>query len=121
MNCMTTRPVKPGVFFMAVFAALMALISLSDHAALQHSNASGLGADPSISERPLLTVEPPADSARYRIDAGQSHFTVKSFAGGLLSAFAHDHNIAIRDFNGEACFNYRTVQPTSLRIIIYAA
>lgn len=115
---MTTRNVKPGAFVAAVFAILMALISLSD--APQHTNASSPAADLSIREHPLLMVETPADAARYRIDAGESRFTVKAFAGGLLSAFAHDHNIAIRDFSGEADFTYGTVQPASLRITIKA-
>lgn len=117
---MTTRNVKPGAFFAAFFAILMALISLSDQAALQRTAASSPVADLSTPEHPLLMVEPPADAARYRIDAGESHFTVKAFAGGLLSAFAHDHNIAIRDFSGEADFTYGTVQPASLRITIKA-
>jgi polyisoprenoid-binding protein YceI len=117
---MTTGRVKPGFLFGAVFVAFMALISLSDEAALQHTNASSLGTGLSIPERPLVMVKPPTDAARYRIDATQSHFTVKAFAGGLLSAFAHDHNIAIRDFNGETDFTYGTVQPASLRITIKA-
>lgn len=117
---MTTPHVKPGALFAAVFAILMALISLSDRAALQHANASSPATDLSIPEHPLLMVEPGADAARYRIDAGESRFTVKAFAGGLLSAFAHDHNIAIRDFSGEADFTYGTVQPASLRITIKA-
>jgi polyisoprenoid-binding protein YceI len=98
----------------------MALISLSDQAALQHTSASSPTADLSIPEHPLTIVEPAVDAARYRIDAGESRFTVKAFAGGLLSAFAHDHNIAIRDFSGEADFTYGTVQPASLRITIKA-
>jgi polyisoprenoid-binding protein YceI len=62
----------------------------------------------------------PAD-ARYQIDAAESRFTLKAFAGGFLSAFAHDHNIAIKDFSGEAEFTYGTVQPASLRMTIKAA
>lgn len=117
---MTTRHVKPGVLFAAVLPAVLALISLSERAALQHTNASSPATNTSIPSGPLVMFEPPADAARYRIDAGQSHFTVKAFAGGFLSAFAHDHNIAIRDFNGEADFTYGTVQPASLRITIKA-
>lgn len=117
---MTTRQAKPGAFFAVVFAILMALITLSGQADLQHTNASSPTADLSITEDPRLIVEPAADAARYRIDAGESRFTVKAFAGGLLSAFAHDHNIAIRDFGGEADFTYGTVQPASLRITIKA-
>lgn len=61
------------------------------------------------------------NSARYKIDASQSHFTVRAFAGGFLSAFAHDHTIAIRDFTGQAEFTYGTVEPASLEMTIKAA
>jgi len=61
-----------------------------------------------------------SDGARYRIDAGQSRFTVRAYAGGFLSAFAHDHNIAIRYFSGDADFTYGTVEPASLRLVIKA-
>jgi len=64
---------------------------------------------------------PVYDSARYRIDAGQSRFIVRAFAGGFLSAFAHDHTIAIRDFAGHADFTYGTVEPASLEMTIKAA
>ena len=66
-------------------------------------------------------VETLLAEARYRIDSGESRFAVKAFAGGFLSAFAHDHNIAIKDFSGEADFTYGTVQPASLRMTIKAA
>jgi polyisoprenoid-binding protein YceI len=65
-------------------------------------------------------VAPAGDSARYRIDATQSRFTVRAFAGGFLSAFAHDHTIAIRDFSGHAEFTYGTVEPASLEMTIKA-
>ena len=42
-----------------------------------------------------------AEVAHYRLDAGQSRFTVQAFAEGLLSSFGHDPVIAIRDFEGE--------------------
>jgi polyisoprenoid-binding protein YceI len=63
----------------------------------------------------------PTNFARYKIDATQSHFTVRAFAGGFLSAFAHDHTIAIRDFAGQAEFTYGTVEPASLEMTIKAA
>jgi polyisoprenoid-binding protein YceI len=69
---------------------------------------------------PSSTGAPAPDAARYRIDAAQSRFTVRAFAGGFLSAFAHDHNIAIRDIGGEANFSYGTVEPASLRLTIKA-
>ena len=45
---------------------------------------------------------------------------MKAFAGGFLSAFAHDHTIAIREFSGDADFTYGTVEPGSLQITIRA-
>ena len=68
---------------------------------------------------PALTT--PASSgaaATYKIDAGQSRFMVKAFAGGFLSALAHDHNIAIREFDGEVHFTFDTVEPASLQLKI---
>jgi len=59
--------------------------------------------------------------ARYKIDAAESRFIVRAFAGGFLSAFAHDHTIAIRDFSGQADFTYGTVEPASLEMTIKAA
>jgi len=38
---------------------------------------------------------------RYRIDTSRSRFTVRAFAGGMLSSFAHNPTLAIRDFGGE--------------------
>ena len=58
--------------------------------------------------------------ARYRIDASQSKFVVHAFAGGLLSALAHNHNIAVRDFTGEAQFTYVTFEPASLSLSVKA-
>jgi polyisoprenoid-binding protein YceI len=44
-------------------------------------------------------------TVRYTLDPGQSRFTVQAFAGGLLSAMAHNPVIAIRDFTGEMRFS----------------
>lgn len=68
-----------------------------------------------------VPVNTAANSARYRIDAGQSHFTVRAFAGGFLSALAHDHTIAVRDFEGNTEFTFGTVEPASLQMTIKAA
>jgi polyisoprenoid-binding protein YceI len=40
-------------------------------------------------------------ATRYRLDPRSSRFTVQAFASGMLSAFAHNPIIAIRDFGGE--------------------
>jgi polyisoprenoid-binding protein YceI len=57
---------------------------------------------------------------RYRIDASRSRFTVKAFAGGLFSSFAHNPTIAIRDFEGEAEFAPDTLERASLRLKVNA-
>lgn len=71
-------------------------------------------------ERSGVSIAPPRVAARYRIDASQSRFTVRAFAGGLFSALAHDHTIAIREFDGETDFTYGSVEPASLQMTIKA-
>jgi polyisoprenoid-binding protein YceI len=43
-------------------------------------------------------------TVRYTLDPAKSNFVVQAFSTGLLSAFAHDPKIAVRDFAGEAEF-----------------
>jgi polyisoprenoid-binding protein YceI len=50
--------------------------------------------------RPL----PEDATVRYVIDTQGSTFVVQAFSAGLLSAFAHNPKIAIRDFSGDADF-----------------
>ncbi|HET9529079.1 MAG TPA: hypothetical protein VFQ92_01915, partial [Blastocatellia bacterium] len=57
-------------------------------------------------------------AGRYKIDAGRSRFIVRAFATGLLSAFAHNPTIAIRDFTGEARFDPDSPEQGSLEIRI---
>jgi polyisoprenoid-binding protein YceI len=57
-------------------------------------------------------------TVRYRIDSAHSRFAVHAYAAGLLSFAAHNHNIAIRDFSGEAEVTYETVEPASLNMRI---
>ena len=95
--------------------ALAVVVTWSSPCAFQQP--AGLGFAAPYSSNVTATTP---DTARYRIDAAQSRFTVRAFAGGLLSALAHDHNIAIRDIGGEVNFTYGTVEPASLRITIKA-
>jgi polyisoprenoid-binding protein YceI len=67
-----------------------------------------------------LPAPHPNEGARYRVDAGRSLFTVRALTGGLLSGFAHDHTIAIKNFSGEVAFTYGTVAPASLRLTVKA-
>jgi len=66
----------------------------------------------------VAPASPSPAEGRYKVSARESHFIVRAFAGGLLSALAHDHTIAIRDFTGEARFTYGTVEPASLQLTI---
>jgi polyisoprenoid-binding protein YceI len=61
-----------------------------------------------------------AEVAHYRLDAGQSQFTVQAFAEGLLSSFGHDPVIAIRDFEGEVEFVPGTLEGARVRMKIKA-
>ncbi|MCI0490967.1 MAG: YceI family protein [Blastocatellia bacterium] len=66
-------------------------------------------------------LAPSSAAVRYSIDAGKSNFIVRAFAGGLFSAFGHDHTIAIRGFSGEAQLTPDSIQPASLQMTIKAA
>ena len=66
-------------------------------------------------------IAPAPSEGVYKVSASQSRFTVRAFAGGLLSALAHDHTISIREFTGEARFTYGAVEPASLQLAIKSA
>jgi polyisoprenoid-binding protein YceI len=57
----------------------------------------------------------------YLIDAGVSRFTVRGFAGGLLSGLGHNPVVAIRDFTGDARWDPEAPEQASLRLKILAA
>jgi polyisoprenoid-binding protein YceI len=99
-----------------ILLTILGLIVWSVPVLFQRGPVSSWG-EPAVSS---ARVEAPATSARYRIDASQSRFIVLAFAGGFLSAFAHDHTIAIREFDGETDFTYVTVAPASLQMTIKA-
>jgi polyisoprenoid-binding protein YceI len=62
---------------------------------------------------------PPAGS--YRIDAGRSNFMVHVGVSGLLSGFAHNHNIGIRGITGTVDFLADNPNASSLRMTIDAS
>jgi polyisoprenoid-binding protein YceI len=55
---------------------------------------------------------------RYRLDASQSRFMVRAFAGGLLWFKGKDHFIRVRDFSGEAQLTSGSVNRASLHLKI---
>jgi polyisoprenoid-binding protein YceI len=62
-----------------------------------------------------------AGFADYVIEAGMSRFTVRGFAGGLLSGLGHNPVVAIQDFTGDALWDPGQPQKASLRMKIRAA
>ena len=67
--------------------------------------------------------EGPAANAltlRYRLDAAQSTFMVRTFSGGLLFFKGHDHFIKVGDFTGEAQLTPTAINPASLQMTIRA-
>ena len=71
-----------------------------------------------LSSAPPEAAEPPVQG-RYRIDPAESRIVVRAFAAGLFSAFAHDHTIAARDFDGTVVIDEGGA--ASLRIAVRAA
>ncbi len=61
-----------------------------------------------------------AAPARYRIDAGQSRFMVRTFSGGLLWFKGHDHFIKVGDFSGEVQLTPGAIAPASLELRVRA-
>jgi polyisoprenoid-binding protein YceI len=57
---------------------------------------------------------------RYRIDASQSRFMVRTFSGGLLWFKGHDHFIRVRDFSGEVQLTPSVIAPASLELRVRA-
>ncbi len=60
-------------------------------------------------------------TVRYLIDGKKSTFTVRAFATGMLSAFAHNPTIAIPEFEGEIQLNPDAIQQSSLRLVIHSS
>src|SRR5437764_1214662 len=58
--------------------------------------------------------------ARYRLDAGQSQFMVRAFAGGPLFFKGHDHFVKVGDFTGEAELTPGALSPASLHLRVRA-
>ena len=61
-----------------------------------------------------------AAPVRYRLDPGQSRFTVQGFAGGMLSFLAHSPTFAVRDFAGELRLDDGTLRSARLAVTIRA-
>src|SRR5689334_3056943 len=60
------------------------------------------------------------NAVRYRLDASQSKFIARAFAGGPLWFKGHDHFVAARDFSGEAQLTPGESVGASLRMTVRA-
>jgi polyisoprenoid-binding protein YceI len=69
--------------------------------------------------KPASENSPPA-VVRYRLDSSQSKFMVHASRGGLGWFKGHSHNIAAREFTGEAALALDAVNPASLKITVRA-
>lgn len=65
-------------------------------------------------------MPPETAAVHYTIDPTKSRFTVRAFAGGLLSGFGHNPVIGIRDFSGEVNFAPEAITEASVGISITA-
>jgi polyisoprenoid-binding protein YceI len=57
---------------------------------------------------------------RYRFDPDRSRFTVRAFAGGLLSFLGHSPAFAVHSFTGELRFDPGTVEEAGVDVIVRA-
>jgi polyisoprenoid-binding protein YceI len=57
----------------------------------------------------------------YRIDPGASRFTVRAFAGGMLSGVGHNPTFVARDIGGQVTFDPSRPDAASLRFRVGAA
>jgi len=66
------------------------------------------------------TIRPEDNTVRYITEPKGSTFTVKAFAAGLFSAFAHNPTIAIPDLEGGIFLNPDAVEQSSLRLLTHS-
>ena len=59
-------------------------------------------------------MSPESSTVQYTIDQERSRFTVRAFAGGLLSGFGHNPQIAMREVSGEVDFSLSAIPESSL-------
>lgn len=90
---------------------IFCLALLLPHQLNHPSRASILaGPDGTVSSDAHIATE------RYRLDASQSKFIARAFAGGLLWFKGHDHLVAVREFTGEAQLTPGSITPAALEI-----
>jgi len=76
----------------------------------QHSETMGVSSGAEMSSQPAVVT--------YAIDTAMSRFTIRVFAGGLLSGFGHNPTIAVRGYSGTAQFAPEDGNSASLHVSI---
>jgi polyisoprenoid-binding protein YceI len=65
------------------------------------------------------TAEPPvAAQTRYEFDTRVSRITIRAFAEGVLSVFAHNPTFAVRRFSGHVVFDPAAMSTAETRIVL---
>jgi polyisoprenoid-binding protein YceI len=64
--------------------------------------------------------KPEVATVHYGIETRGSTFTVRAYATGLLSAFAHSPTISIPDFEGEILLDPEAVEDSSVSLVVHA-
>ena len=105
--------------FVAVSQSTIHIAQIRDALAAQ---SRGLALQDSEKSLTSEIIAPASNQAltRYQLDAGQSQFMVRAFAGGLLWFKGHDHFIKVRDFTGEVKLTPTAISPASLNMTIRA-
>lgn len=102
-------------FGLLAFSVIAAARSIGN-ARVPRRDALDTFADPSAA-----TSVPAPSPGRYVIDAGHSSFVVHASVHGLLSAFGHNHTIAVKDLSGQAVFDPDNPSASSLELRVRAA
>jgi polyisoprenoid-binding protein YceI len=63
----------------------------------------------------------PPSKGSYQVDAKKSRFIVETETTGLSAMFAHDHQIGVRDFGGQATFTRDNAKGASLTLTVQAS
>ena len=105
---------------------LLCALALGLHQ-ISHSSSTGApifvehpGGDTNASLMKIHAASQQSNALRFRLDAAQSRFIVRTFSGGLLWFKGHDHFIAVRDFTGEALLTPDAISPASLQFTVRA-
>jgi polyisoprenoid-binding protein YceI len=73
-----------------------------------------------MSQAMEFATRPEVRTLHFIIDSSASNFTVKAYATGMLSAFAHSPTVAIPDFEGDVNLNPEAPELSSMRLVIHS-